>query len=225
MSSQRLPGKVLTPVAGKPMLQYLLERLKLCSLLDSVVVATSTNVSDNPIQLFCDMNRIACFRGSLEDVAGRFDAVIQEYQFDAFVRVNGDSPLLDQTLIDRGTSLFMNGKFDLVTNIAPRSFPPGQSVEVLSSETFRRTYRLMHSKDDLEHVTKFLYRNSEDFKILNFACDLDCDAVKLAIDTNDDLQIFTNMISCMTTPHWEHSLPQILELYRAVTNQGNNFNS
>lgn len=225
MSSRRLPGKVLKPVAGKPMLQYLLERLEHCSLLDRVVVATSTEVSDDRIKLLCDRNRVECLRGSLEDVAGRFNAVIEKYKFDAFVRVNGDSPLLDQNLIDKGVTLFMSGKFDLVTNIAPRTFPQGQSVEVLRSETFRRTYRLMQTLEDREHVTRFFYRNGQDFKILNFVCEFDCDAVSLAIDTADDLHIFANVVSRMRKPPWNYSLPQLLELFRAATNQGKNYNS
>jgi spore coat polysaccharide biosynthesis protein SpsF len=207
------------------MLQYLLERLAHCNLLDRVVVATSTDASDDPIKLCCDSIMVECFRGSLHDVAGRFDAVIQEYQFDAFVRVNGDSPLLDQNLIDRGVSLFVSGEFDLVTNILPRTFPAGQSVEVLRSETYRQTYRLMHTADDLEHVTKFFYRNSEDFKILNFACDFDCHDWSFAIDTADNLDVFTNMVIRMTKPHWEYSLSEILGLYRNNIDQAGKFNS
>lgn len=225
MSSRRLPGKVLRSVAGKPMLHYLLERLAHCSLLDRVVVATSTEVSDDPIKLLCDTHKVNCFRGSLEDVAGRFDAVIQEYQFDAFVRVNGDSPLLDQKLIDRGIDLFTAGECDLVTNILPRTFPAGQSVEVLRSEIFRQTYQLMDTADDLEHVTKFFYRNSQDFKVINFTCDLCCHDVSLAVDTVDDLDVFRNLVSRMTKPHWKYSLPEILGLHRNTIGQAGCFNS
>jgi spore coat polysaccharide biosynthesis protein SpsF len=140
------------------------------------------------------------------------------------VRVNGDSPLLDHRLVEKAVELFRNGNYDMVTNIMQRTFPPGQSVEVLRSETFRQTYRLMNTTDDLEHVTKFFYRNSEDFKILNFVYDFDCHDVSFAIDTADDLDVFANLVSRMTKPHWEYSLPEILELYRNAIGQAEKFN-
>lgn len=223
MSSQRLPGKVLTLVDGRPMLLYLLERLRHCSFLGDIVVATSTDKSDDCVKLFCTWNGVNCFRGSLENVAGRFDAIIQKYGFDAFVRVNGDSPLLDSQIIDRGVSLFSRGEFDLVTNIFPRTFPPGQSVEVIRSETFQKAYTLMRSKDDLEHVTKYYYRENQDFKIINFEANLDCSGLKMAIDTADDLQKFENVVSHMTRPHWEYDLPQILDLYKTAYSQEKNY--
>ena len=90
MSSQRFPNKVLYEVAGKPLLQYLLERLEHCNCLDAIVVATSVDDSDTPIAEYCQQHSMACYRGPLANVAGRFNQVLDIYQFDGFVRVNGD---------------------------------------------------------------------------------------------------------------------------------------
>ncbi len=130
MSSQRLPDKVLTMVNGKPLLQYLLERLTHCSSIDQIVVATSEDKSDDPIAVFCHEYGALCFRGPLQNVAKRFYMALEKYNLDAFVRVCCDSPMLDQKLIDQGVKLF-NGEYDLVTNTLRRSYPVGQSVEVI----------------------------------------------------------------------------------------------
>lgn len=216
MSSQRLPGKVLYKVAGKPMLHYLLERLEHCGSLDAIVVATSTGESDTPIADYCQELGVACYRGPLYNVAGRFKEVLDVYQFDGFVRVNGDSPLLDQQLVDKGVDIFIRGNFDLVTNILPRTYPIGQSVEVLRSNAFRRGYQLMQEDEEFEHVTKFFYKNQQDFKIYNFASETYYGDLHLAVDTVSQMDTFTAIISRMTKSHWQYGLYEILEFYQVM---------
>ena len=125
MSSRRLPGKVLRPLAGQPTLQYLLERLARCEQVDRVIVATSTESSDDPVAAFCESAGTLVHRGPLEHVAARFGETVERFGLDAFVRVTADSPLLDQRLVDRGVALYRDGEFDVVTNVFPRArFPP-----------------------------------------------------------------------------------------------------
>lgn len=216
MNSQRFPGKVLYKVAGKPLLQYLLERLDHCNSFKHIVVATSIDHTGTQIVDFCKEHGVAYYRGSLLDVAGRFKAVLGEYGFEAFVRVNGDSPLLDQRLIERGVDLFLSGDYDIVTNVWPRTYPSGQSVEILRSEAYHRGYRQMKTEEDLEHVTRFFYRNQEDFRIFNFVSDIYYGKVHLSVDTVHDFEVFTAIVSHMTKPHWEYSLEEIIQLCQAV---------
>lgn len=214
MSSQRLPNKVLLETAGKPMLQYLLERLEHCDCLDNIVVATSVDDSDTPIADYCRQNGIACYRGSLSNVASRFNEVLDVYHFDAFVRVTGDSPLLDQRLIEKGVSLFLGGDFDLVTNVLPRTYPIGQSVEVLRSVTYQSTYDRMREEEDLEHVTRFFHKHPEEFRIQNFALTENLNHIQLSVDTGQDMDNFVTIASKMTRPHWEYTLEDILRIYQ-----------
>ena len=217
MTSQRFPGKVLYEIAGKPVLLYLLERLKYCSSLDSIVVAISSDKMDDPIHLFCQKYKIPCYRGSLGNVAERFISVLDESCFDAFVRVNGDSPLLDQRLVEQGLEIFRNNShFDVVTNVFPRTYPKGQSVEVLKSAVFRAAFPSFQENEDKEHVTTFFYRNNGNFKIINFYSEKNNGHIQLSIDTPQDMNIFERIISSMTRPHWEYNLDDILELYRKV---------
>ena len=216
MSSQRYPGKVLHNVAGKPMLQYLLERLDHCHSLNHIVVATSTEDSDTPLADFCRQRGVECYRGPLVNVAGRFREVLDMYQFDGFVRVNGDSPLLDQQLIDKGVEIFLKGDFDLVTNVLPRTYPHGQSVEVMRADAFRQGYQSMQNAQDLEHVTRFFYKHQYDFRIHNFALEDNCSGMRFCVDTEQDLNVFTEMVARMEKPHWHYNLPEMIQIYSEI---------
>lgn len=182
MSSQRLPGKVLAPLAGRPALAWLLERLAPFE----VVVATSDEPSDDRVADFCAGRGVECFRGPLADVAARFAGVIERYRLDAFVRVNGDSPLLDPVLVAQGIELFRATTPDLATNVFPRSFPPGQSVEVVDGAAFLAA-RDEFDDRDREHVTTFFYARPERFRIENFSAPEPYEGPSHALDTAEDL--------------------------------------
>jgi len=215
MGSQRLPNKVLHEVAGKPLLQYILERLEHCDCLDNIVVATSVDGSDTPIADYCRENKVACYRGSLSNVAGRFIGALDVYRLDGFVRVNGDSPLLDQRLIEKGVSMFLGGNLDLVTNVFPRSYPIGQSVEVLSTVAYQRAYN--HMRDgELEHITSYFYAHPKDFRIQNFALTESLSQIQLSVDTRQDIGNFTRLVSDMVRPHWEYTLEDILQIHQRL---------
>ena len=163
---------------------------------------------------FCQNYGVDCFQGSLTNVAGRFASVLDKYQCDAFVRVNGDSPLMDHRLIDRGIVLFRRGDFDLVTNVFPRSFPKGQSVEVLRSHIFLKAYNAMQDEDEMEHITRYFYKHSERFNIHNFSSKVDYSAIQLSVDTPTDMASFEGIINSMNKAHWEYTLEDILALYK-----------
>ncbi|MDP3183214.1 MAG: NTP transferase domain-containing protein [Desulfobaccales bacterium] len=217
MGSQRLAGKVLMRLGGKPLLQYLVERLEHSCLAGHIVVATSGEASDDAIADFCRGHGVRCHRGPLANVASRFLEVLDLCRFEAFVRINGDSPLLDPRLIDQAVSIFVNREFDMVTNVRPRTYPAGQSVEVVAAAAFRRGYGRMLDPQDLEHVTKYFYNHAGDFKIFNLAAPRDYSAVHLAVDTHRDLEVVGDILARLKKPHWEYGLEEIVEIYRQVT--------
>lgn len=187
MSSSRFPGKVLRDVAGKPVLAHVVARLRRCSELDGVFVATSTDSDDDPVADWCVRADVPCRRGPLDDVAARFAQVVSEEGLDAFVRIAGDSPLIDPELVDDFVRRLRSRRPDVVTNVFPRSFPPGQSVEVVANEAYARALPLMEGSDDREHVTAVFYRRSDAFEIENIALDPPRRDVHLAVDHPDDL--------------------------------------
>ncbi|MEW6664756.1 MAG: NTP transferase domain-containing protein [Thermodesulfobacteriota bacterium] len=216
MSSERFPGKVLHEVNNKPMLQYLLERLEHGSHGLPLVVATSSEPSDAPILEFCTALGVTCFRGSLGDVAGRFREAAERYGFEAFVRVSGDSPLLDPTLVELAVRTFLEKGGDLVTNVQERTFPKGQSVEVVRKSSFDRACACMTEPADREHVTRYLYLHPESFVIHNLRFEEPCGEVHLSVDTPEDMDRFRRMVLSMERPHWEYDLRDALQLFRNV---------
>lgn len=218
MGSQRLPGKVLTEIMGKPMLQYLLERLVNGSGVESLIVATSDSAADDPLAEFCVERRVVCYRGSLDNVASRFLDIARTEALDAFIRISGDSPLLDQSIVREGLRRFVAGRYDLVTNVMPRSFPRGQSVEVVRAESFVRAYELMSGPEDFEHVTHYFYRNPNGFEIHNFAAAEYYGDIQMAVDTAEDLANISDIIATMDRPHWTYTLADLIRLYRALRN-------
>lgn len=216
MSSRRLPGKVLHPVAGKPMLGYLLDRLRCCRSLDGLVLATSVSSTDDALASWSRGEQVACHRGPLDDVADRFRGVVDRVGLDAFVRVNGDSPLLDPRLIDAAVDWFRLRRPDLVSNVVRRTYPTGQSVEVVDSAAFRRAYTLMDEPADFEHVTRVIYRMPDRFTFLGMESPHDRSSIRLAVDTPDDMDAFAGVVARMDRPHWKYSLEEILELHAQV---------
>jgi spore coat polysaccharide biosynthesis protein SpsF len=220
MNSRRLPGKVLMPLLGKPMLLYTLERLRQTGL--PLWVATSDRSHDDAVADFCMHHQAACFRGDEEDVAGRFVRLLEQHPLDAFVRISGDSPLLDPRLVEIALSHYRKDRPDLVTNVFPRSYPPGQSVEVLDSERFRAAYLQMTDPLDREHVTRLHYRLPEQFAIRNFNAALDYSHLHWAVDTAEDFARVEAMLTRMTRPHVEYGFEALLALChpRAIQAQG-----
>lgn len=212
MTSTRLPGKVLRRVRDRPLLQYLLERLQRCDRLDGVTVATSVDPSDDPIETFCVEFGVSCYRGSLDDVARRCADAAGSRGWDAFVRLCADSPLLDPALVDRAIAEYRSREVDLVTNIFPRSYPHGQSVEVVRTSEFTRVVELMTSADDRQHVTRYYYRHAERYRIYNVRSEVNYGDLVLAVDTPGDLQRFETLVAGFERPHWEYGLSELVRL-------------
>jgi spore coat polysaccharide biosynthesis protein SpsF (cytidylyltransferase family) len=216
MGSARLPGKVLAEVSGKPLLAYVVDRLERARTLDGVVVATSDAAGDDAVASYCRAADIEYFRGPLDDVAGRVLGAARAFGFDGFVRVSGDSPLLDQELVDRAATLLADTRCDVATNVHPRrTFPHGQSVEALTREAFERGYAAATEPGDLEHVTPVFYRRADEFAIESFEREPAIGDVRLVVDTEEDLAVFTEIVGAMTRPHWDYGLDELLELRSA----------
>jgi spore coat polysaccharide biosynthesis protein SpsF len=186
LSSSRLPGKVLKELGGRPMLAWTLERVRAARLVSKLVVATSTGADDDAIEAFCAGQGVTCHRGPLDNVAERFALAIAVEKADAFMRITGDAPLIDPAVIDTAIALYRAGDWDLVSNVLVRSFPIGQSVEALHSETFLKALADMKDLDDREHVTQFLHRNRARYRTVNFTSGADAATVQMSVDTAED---------------------------------------
>lgn len=212
MNSSRLPGKMLKPLAGSPMLTHLVGSLKQCTETDFVAVATSSAKTDDPIANYCKKHRTPCFRGNLENVAKRMTDAAKHFSLEAFVRICGDSPLIDHRVVDQGISIFRQNNCLLVTNVHPRSFPKGQSVEVLDSTGYRRAMSEFCTPSQQEHMTSYLYENAKRFSIINFESGEEAGGSNLCVDTAEDFVAMERIYALMDRPHWKYRWQDILHL-------------
>lgn len=156
MSSERLPGKVLREIAGKPMLEHVIDRAAQSQSVDDVIVATSGLSADDPIETFCSERGFRCFRGAEDDVLDRMYRAARWIEAETIVRLTGDCPLLDPRVIDRVVQTYLQNDFDYVTNTLGYTYPDGLDVEVFSSSALEKAWRARSSVVEKEHVTPYL---------------------------------------------------------------------
>ena len=187
--SNRLPGKALLEVGGKPVLGHVLSFCRKIDGVSQIVLATSDRDVDDPLENFANLNDIVCVRGSLENVAKRFLLAMKTLDCDAAIRVNGDSPLINAELISDCVARFKSGNYDLVSNVPERTYPYGMSVEVVSRNAMALAVEKMRDIAHMEHVTKYFYDNQDEFKIdIVNSGNPNFSGIRLSIDTRDDFE-------------------------------------
>jgi spore coat polysaccharide biosynthesis protein SpsF len=193
MSSTRLPGKVLAPLAGAPMLQRQIERVQRARRIGRLVVATSTDPSDDPIEALCRDLGVACHRGPLDDVLARFQGAVEAFgPTDHVVRLTGDCPLADWEVIDAVIARHLKAA-DYTSNTLVLTFPKGQDVEVMKAEHLATAAREASDPYDREHVTPFLYRHPERFRLANLERHPPAPNLRWTVDTPQDFA-FVNRV-------------------------------
>lgn len=162
---------------------------------ERVVLLTSTNSTDDPLEAYVRRELdVPVFRGDLVDVVSRFQACLQAFPAEWFVRVSGDSPALDPALIGWMLERWSD-ELDLLTNVRRRTFPPGQSVEIVRSATFQCWQSDQLDADEQEHVTQHFYRNPGRFRIQNVTFDGEPPHRRMVVDTPDDLPVMESILA------------------------------
>ncbi len=177
MSSTRLPGKVMMPLSGAPMLACQIERILKSRLIDKLIIATSIRNEDDPVAVLWPDS----FRGSLHNVLDRYYRAAEPYKPSHIVRLTGDCPLTDWNVID-GCIRFANG-FDYASNTLNPTWPDGLDVEVFTFEALRKAWEGAFTPYDLEHVTPYMQRH---FKTGSFENDVDLSHLRWTVDTPED---------------------------------------
>ena len=187
MPSTRLSGKILADIAGRPMVWRVVDRVRQARQVEQVVVATSTQDSDAPIEAFCLQEEIDCHQGELEDVLDRYYRVAVRFDADVIARVTADCPLIDPDVIDRAVDIFLQGDYDFVSNVEMPTYPDGLDVEVFSFETLEKTWRDASWESEREHVTTHMKLPGR-FRTLNFVNDVDLSHLRWTVDEPQDLE-------------------------------------
>ena len=191
MGSTRLPGKVLKEINGKPMLSYLLDRVKQSKKLDKVIIATSTLDKDDAIELYCKEKDIECFRGSEDDVLSRYYECAKEYNPDIVVRITADCPLQDPQIIDSVIQKFEDSKVEYCANTVPvktNTYPDGTDVEVFSMEALTKAYNEVKDAHFREHVT-FQFWQTDEYKSVQYVGNKDYSKYRITVDYPEDFEV------------------------------------
>lgn len=193
MSSSRLPGKVMRPVLGKPLIGHLLERLQRSRQVDRIIVATSTQTADDVLCDFVRGEGFEVFRGPQDDVLARYYQAACRYSPDAIVRITADCPLVDPKIVDEVIDCYLKNNFDYASNIMPRTYPDGMDVEVFSFNALERAFKEAKLPAQREHVTPFI-RESGAFRVGALVGALDLSQERWTVDHPEDFVLVKNII-------------------------------
>jgi spore coat polysaccharide biosynthesis protein SpsF len=196
MSSTRLPGKVLKKIKGKFILDYVVDRLRMCKNLDKIVLATTTNKKDDKLQQYAIDKKIDYYRGSEEDVLSRYYYAAKEFRADIIVRITSDCPLTDPEVVDKTIKKHIEDKADYTANTIIRTFPRGLDVEVFNYEVLQYGFKNAKKEHQREHVTPYIRENPDKFKIVNIEQDdrLKRPDIRITIDTEEDFILISKII-------------------------------
>lgn len=186
MSSSRLPGKVLMPIAGMPSILLMCARVRRARSIDAICLATSVDPTDEPLAEAVAAAGIAVHRGSLDDVLDRFAGAAREQGAEIVVRLTGDCPLIDPEVIDRVVGLVAQG-CDYASNSDPPAFPDGLDVEAMTAAALEAAAAEARLGSEREHVTPFIRNHPERFRAGHLGAAVDLSALRWTVDYPDDL--------------------------------------
>ena len=197
MGSSRLPGKTLKYILGKPVLELLLERLSCSQTLDDIVVATSTNLEDDPIADLCEQLGFKCFRGSATDVLGRVVGAAQMTGADVIAQITGDCILTCAEVVDNAVSLFLKGNYDYISNLMVQTYPQGVDTRVFRAVDLEEidTRLAGCDKDAREHVYLYFEEHPERYRLYNMVAPAAYFRPdwRLDLDYTEDLELLTRI--------------------------------
>jgi spore coat polysaccharide biosynthesis protein SpsF len=200
----------LRAIRGRTLLGHVVDRVRRCRTIDGLWVATSTDPDDDAIAEFARTEAVELYRGALDDVAGRLLSTALAARADAVVRINADSPLIDPAIVDQAVELYRRQSPELVSNVVRRTFPKGQSVEVVAVPALKRAVEAMTTSDEREHVTPWFYANPTRVRIVSFESAAPRPQMQLSVDTLEDLQRVEAILARLGEPAAGHGLDAVI---------------
>ncbi len=217
MTSNRLPGKVLLPLAGEPALLRLVERIIPSGYVDEVVVATTTNKTDDPIIELCQKNNIKYFRGSEEDVLRRVLDATKSVNADFIVEITGDCPLLDYRHINDLCRQYEEEDCDYIANNTIRSYPDGFDVQLFPLSILERVDKLTSDPIDRVHVSYYIYTHPEIFKCRNIKAEgkMYWPDLGVTLDEKEDYLLINRIFEKLIARNKNFSAEDVVDLLRS----------
>lgn len=212
LNSTRLPGKVLMDLAGKSVLERVVERVKRSKAVNDIIVATTIRKEDLKIVRLCAVSDIRVYCGSEKDVLDRYFQAAKLMNATDIVRVTSDCPLIDPEIIDRVISMYISSKADYASNTIDPTFPDGQDVEIFSFKTLAKTWEEAKLMSDREHVTPFIKKNPRLFKLINVKYEKDLSGKRWTLDEKKDYQLIGSIYRYFSKTNGMFTMKDILRL-------------
>ena len=217
IGSSRLPGKVMMPVAGKPLLLRMYERVAAANYIDTIIIATTEEDDDDPIESLCKENGIKYYRGNSTDLLDRHYKAALPFNPDAVVKIPSDCPLIDPDIIDKVLKYYIDNKniFDFVSNLHPASYPDGNDVEIFSASALKDAWLNAKKELEREHTTPYFWENQDKFDVGNVQWESGKDysmSHRFTIDYEHDYEFIKRVYEELYTEEKIFSLQEILNL-------------
>jgi len=218
MTSSRMPGKVLLPAAGKPMLEHLINRLQSVPSLDGIVTATTTNRADDELENQSYKLGVGCYRGSEHDVMTRVIEAAESAGADVVVAITGDCPIIDPQIVEQTIRVFIANNADYVSNGHVRSYPDGMDTQVFRLETLKRSAAMTRDPLDHEHVTLHIRNHPEIFSHIHLVAppELHWPELGLTLDEPRDYELLTKVIEYFETKNPLFGCRDVVQLLRQM---------
>lgn len=213
--STRLPGKVMMDILGRPLLLRMVERVQRAALAGTIVIATTTESSDDVIEKLCEQEGLNCYRGNRDDLLDRHYQTGLLYHADAVVKIPSDCPLIDPKVIDRVLQYYLDHDYDFVSNLHPATYPDGNDVEVMSMKTITTAWQNATLKMEREHTTPYIWERPELFRIATLTWETGLDysmSHRWTIDYPEDFDFIKRVYEELYPSDPAFTLQNILDL-------------
>ena len=212
MGSTRLPGKVMMPLAGQPLIWHIIKRLKAVKKISDICIATTQDEKNNILEKFSSENNIYCYRHFEEDdIVGRLNAISSMIDYDVMIKINSDCPLIDVKEIDRLLNLFIEKKLDFASNKISNTYPLGYSFEILSKALIGKCNNLLKHACEREFVINWIIDNRNSIKTDTIFYKKNESRYKLTIDTKEDYQLVSKIFDKLFIQNELFGIEQVLE--------------
>lgn len=221
MGSERLPGKVLVQISGKPMIWHVVNRLRFSKKIDDIILAIPNSKENDKLEKFAKENKIKYFRGSEEDVLSRYYQAAKRFKCDLIIRITGDCPLIDPKIIDMVISKHLNSNVDYSTNTfigannLKITFPRGFDAEIFYFKNLEKAYKETKEDYGREHVTPYIKEHPGIFNLQNIEAEgkFRRPELRLAVDTKEDLELIRTIYKYLYKPPKIFYAKEIISLF------------
>ena len=228
--STRLPNKVLKEIEDTPMICHIINRIKRSRNVEQIILATTDKDSDKILLDIAEKFKIIGFAGDDDDVLERFFNAATSFSADPIVRITGDCPLVDPELLDNMIQIFLENRYDYISNTIERTFPDGLDIEIFSFDALKKTHQQAKWSSEREHVTPFIVKNQDLFRVYNYRNKQDLSNLRWCVDEEDDLLMVKQIFHEMNTEQFFSTAdiidlvsknPKIAEINKNIkTNEG-----